>query len=76
MKEDNIDEKLQKIAGHCEKLNDMLMNIYFSIQDKKQKKKYLYILGAAGRLYESFCYLRKIKVWMKLKHRGLISTVL
>ena len=59
MKEDNIDEKLQKIAGYCEKLNDMLMNIYFSIKDKKKRKEYLYILKAAGRLYESFCYLKR-----------------
>ena len=58
MKEDNIAEKLQKIVGYYEKLNDMLMNIYFSIQDKK-RKEYRYILGASGRIYEAFCYLKK-----------------
>lgn len=59
MREDDIEENLEKIAECCEKLNDMLMNIYFSIQDKKQKKKYLYILGVAGKLYEAFCYIKK-----------------
>ena len=59
MKEDNIDEKLQKIAGYCEKLDDMLMNIYFSIKDKKTRKEYLYILKAAGRLEEICATLKK-----------------
>lgn len=58
MKEDDIEEKLEKIAECCEKLSDMLMNIYFSIQDKKKKKKYLYIIRASGIIYESQVILK------------------
>lgn len=58
MTEDNINEKLEQIKDQCERINEVLMNIYFSIKDEKKKQEYHYILNAAGRAYEAFCALK------------------
>ena len=57
MTEEKIEEKLEQIKDQCERISDLLMNI-FSIKDKNKKKEYRYILGAAGRAYESYCILK------------------
>jgi len=58
MTEDNMNEKLEQIKDQCERINEVLMNIYFSIKDEKKKKEYNYILDAAGRAYEAFSALK------------------
>lgn len=58
MTEEKIEEKLEQIKDPCERINEVLMNIYFSIKDEKEKKEYHYILNAAGLAYEAFCALK------------------
>jgi len=58
MKDANIKRECQKIASDIKKLHDRLMDIYFSIENEEEKKKYQHLLGAAGRLYKALAMLR------------------
>ncbi len=58
MKDANIKRECQKIASDIKKLHNKLMDIYFSIENEEEKKKYQHLLGAAGRLYKALCILR------------------
>ena len=54
----SIDEELERIALYIERMHDRLMNIYFSIENEEEKKKYQHLLGATGRLYKALAMLR------------------
>ena len=54
----SIDEELKRIALYIERMHDRLMDIYFSIENEEEKKKYQHLLGAAGRLYKALAMLR------------------
>ena len=56
--EESIDEELKRIALYIERMHDRLMDIYFSIENEEEKKKYQHLLGAAGRLYKALVMLR------------------
>lgn len=56
--EKGIDQEIEKIALYIKKLHDRLMDIYFSIENEEEKKKYQHLLGAAGRLYKALAILR------------------
>ena len=56
--EESIDEELKRIALYIERMHDRLMDIYFSIENEEEKKKYQHLLGAAGRLYKALAMLR------------------
>ena len=58
MNDANIKRECQKIASDIKKLHDRLMDIYFSIENEDEKKKYQHLLGAAGRLYKALAMLR------------------
>ena len=58
MYEESIDEELKRIALYVERMHDRLMDIYFSIENEEEKKKYQHLLGAAGRLYKALAMLR------------------
>ena len=54
----SIDEELKRIALYIERMHDRLMDIYFSLENEEEKKKYQHLLGAAGRLYKALAMLR------------------
>ena len=56
--EESIDEELERIALYIERMHDRLMDIYFSLENKEEQKKYQHLLGAAGRLYKALAILR------------------
>ena len=57
MKEDNIENELQKIADTIKRLHDKLMSLpYSGNEDKQQSKR---ILRSAGGLYEVYVTLKK-----------------
>lgn len=56
--EESIDKELERIALYIERMHDRLMDIYFSIENEEEKKKYQHLLGAAGRLYKALAILR------------------
>ena len=58
MNDANIKRECQKIACDIKKLHDRLMDIYFSLENKEEQKKYQHLLGAAGRLYKALAMLR------------------
>ena len=58
MKDANIKRECQKIVSDIKKLHDRLMDIYFSLENKEEQKKYQHLLGAAGRLYKALAILR------------------
>ena len=58
MTDGNIKRECQKIALYIKKLHDRLMDIYFSLENKEEQKKYQHLLGAAGRLYKALAMLR------------------
>ena len=51
-------QEIERIALYIERMHNRLMDIYFSIEAKDEKKKYQHLLGAAGRLYKALCILR------------------
>lgn len=57
MKDANIKRECQKIASDIKKLHNKLMDIYFSLENKEEQKKYQHLLGAAGRLYKALAML-------------------
>ncbi|MBR1916040.1 MAG: hypothetical protein IJ830_06380 [Alphaproteobacteria bacterium] len=54
----SIDEELKRIALYIERMHNRLMDIYFSLENEEEKKKYQHLLGAAGRLYKALTILR------------------
>ena len=56
--EESIDEELKRIALYIERMHNRLMDIYFSLENEEEKKKYQNLLGAAGRLYKALAMLR------------------
>jgi len=56
--EESIDEELKRIALYIERMHDRLMDIYFSLENTEEHKKYQHLLGAAGRLYKALAILR------------------
>ena len=56
--EQGIDEEIERIALYIERMHNRLMDIYFSIENEEEKKKYQHLLCAAGRLYKALAMLR------------------
>ena len=54
----STDKELERIALYIERIHDRLMDIYFSLENKDEQKKYQHLLGAAGRLYKALAMLR------------------